>query len=94
VVSGWCGEIQATPYTKAVAERLLEDRASAPALWDLELTNVLRIACVRQRPGGSRLRWRRRVSHRTKPPNGHRMDGYSRWPCPQSDPRFGVLSHR
>ncbi len=49
VVSGWYLENQATPYTEAIAEQLLEDRASAPALWELELTNVLRTACLRQR---------------------------------------------
>lgn len=49
VVSGWYLESQATPYTEAIAERLLEDRAVVPALWELELTNVLRTACLRQR---------------------------------------------
>jgi predicted nucleic acid-binding protein len=49
VVSGWYLENQATPYTVAIAERLLDDRAWAPALWELELTNVLRTACLRQR---------------------------------------------
>ena len=37
------------PYTEPIAEQLLEDRACAPALWELELTNVLRTACLRQR---------------------------------------------
>lgn len=49
VVSGWYLENQATPYTAAIAERLLDDRAWAPAIWELELTNVLRTACMRQR---------------------------------------------
>ncbi len=49
VVSGWYLENQATPYTAAIAEQLLDDRAWAPALWELELTNVLRTACLRQR---------------------------------------------
>ena len=49
VVSGWYLENQAAPYTAAIAERLLDDRAWAPALWELELTNVLRTCCVRQR---------------------------------------------
>ncbi len=49
VVSGWYLENQATPYTEAIAQRLREDRAVAPALWELELTNVLRTACLRQR---------------------------------------------
>lgn len=49
VVSGWYLKNQATPYTAAIAERLLDDRAWAPAVWELELTNVLRTACMRQR---------------------------------------------
>jgi predicted nucleic acid-binding protein len=49
VVSGWYLDNQATPYTRAVAERLQDDRAWAPANWELELTNVLRTSCLRQR---------------------------------------------
>ncbi len=49
VVSGFYLENQATPYTAAIAERLLDDRAVVPALWELELTNVLRTACMRRR---------------------------------------------
>lgn len=49
VVSGWFLENQATAYTAAVAERLRDDRAHVPALWELEFTNVLRTACLRQR---------------------------------------------
>ena len=49
VVSGWYLENQATAYTRAIAERLQDDRAWAPALWELELTNVLRTSCLRQR---------------------------------------------
>jgi predicted nucleic acid-binding protein len=49
VVSGWYLDNQATPYTQAIAERLQGDRAWAPALWELELTNVLRTSCLRQR---------------------------------------------
>jgi predicted nucleic acid-binding protein len=49
VVSGWYLQDQATPYTEAIAERLQEDRAWVPALWELELTNVLRTTCLRQR---------------------------------------------
>ena len=49
VVSGWYLENQVTPYTEAIAQRLREDRAVAPTLWELELTNVLRTACLRQR---------------------------------------------
>ena len=49
VVSGWYLENQATPYTEAIARRLRDDTACAPAIWELELTNVLRTACLRQR---------------------------------------------
>lgn len=48
VVSGWLLDNQATPYTSAVADRLLTDRAVAPSLLRLEYTNVLRTACKRQ----------------------------------------------
>lgn len=49
VVSGWYLLNQATPYTKAIAHRLRTDVAHVPAVFELELTNVLRTACTRQR---------------------------------------------
>ena len=49
VVCGWFLENQATPYSDAIIERLRDDRAAVPALWELEFTNVLRSACLRQR---------------------------------------------
>ena len=49
VVAGWFLESQATPYTEAMAVRLADDTAVVPALWELELVNVLRTACLRQR---------------------------------------------
>lgn len=49
VVSGWYLQDQATPYTQAVAELLHDDRAWVPPLWELELANVLRTTCLRQR---------------------------------------------
>jgi predicted nucleic acid-binding protein len=49
VVSGWFLDDQATPYTEAIAAQLLDDRASTPAIRELELSNVLRTACLRQR---------------------------------------------
>ena len=49
VVSGWYLEDQATSHTEHVATRLAEDRACAPAVWELELTNVLRTSCLRRR---------------------------------------------
>lgn len=47
VVCGWFMDNQATPYTEAIATRLLDERAHAPALWQLEFANVLRTACKR-----------------------------------------------
>ncbi|WP_449370276.1 type II toxin-antitoxin system VapC family toxin [Thiomonas sp.] len=47
VVCGWFLSNQATPYTEAIAQRLLDDTAIAPGLWPLELANVLRTACQR-----------------------------------------------
>lgn len=49
VVCGWLLADQATPYSEAIAKRLLEDRAVAPALLRLEYSNVLRTACKRGR---------------------------------------------
>lgn len=49
IVSGWYLENQATDYTEQVAARLHDERAVVPALWELELTNVLRTSCLRQR---------------------------------------------
>ena len=47
VVTGWYLPDQATDYTAAVADRLTADRAIVPALWQLELANVLKTACTR-----------------------------------------------
>ncbi len=49
VVSGWYLLNQATPYTTSIAQRLRDDSAHVPALWELELVNVLRTSCTRQR---------------------------------------------
>lgn len=49
VVCGWFLENQATDYSESILERLRDDRAAVPALWELEFTNVLRTACLRQR---------------------------------------------
>ncbi len=49
VTSGWYLEDQATGYSEAIAERLCDDRAIVPALWELEFSNVLRKACLRHR---------------------------------------------
>ena len=49
VVSGWYLDDQANEYTEAIAERLLDGQAVVPAIWELELANVLRKACLRRR---------------------------------------------
>ena len=49
VVCGWFLENRATAYSDAIIERLRDDRAAVPGLWELEFTNVLRTACLRQR---------------------------------------------
>ena len=49
IVCGWFLENQATPYSDAVIQRLQDDRAFVPGLWELEFANVLRTACMRQR---------------------------------------------
>lgn len=49
VVCGWFIENQATAYSDAIIERLRDDRAAVPVLWELEFVNVLRTACLRQR---------------------------------------------
>jgi len=49
VVVGWFLEDQATPYTEAIALLLETDQAVVPVLWQLEVANVLRTACKRQR---------------------------------------------
>jgi predicted nucleic acid-binding protein len=49
VASGWYLENQTSPYTEAIAVRLQDEKAHVPSLWELELTNVLRTACLRQR---------------------------------------------
>lgn len=49
VACGWFLQNQATSYSDAIIERLRDDRAAVPALWELEFTNVLRSACLRQR---------------------------------------------
>ena len=49
VACGWLFENQSDDYTEAVARRLSSERAVAPALWPMELANVLRTTCRRGR---------------------------------------------
>lgn len=52
VTSGWYLSNQASEYSGAIAERLHDDYAIVPMIWELELANVLRTACLRRRLDG------------------------------------------
>ena len=41
VTLAWCFEDEATPQTEAILDRLIDDTAIVPALWELEVSNVL-----------------------------------------------------
>lgn len=47
VVCGWFLGNQASEYSAALADKLPEARLWTPALWELEIANVLRTACRR-----------------------------------------------
>ena len=49
VVTGWYLPGQATNYSDAMATRLEAEKALVPALWQLELANVLKTACTKGR---------------------------------------------
>ncbi len=44
VTLAWCFEDEATPETEGVLDLLAEDSAVVPALWELEVANVLLLA--------------------------------------------------
>lgn len=44
----WCFEDETTPYSEAVLDRLADYEAWAPALWPLEVANVL-LVCERRK---------------------------------------------
>lgn len=44
VTLAWCFEAESTPSTEAVLDLLAEDSAVVPALWELEVSNVLLLA--------------------------------------------------
>lgn len=41
VTLAWCFEDESTPLTEAVLDRLSDDAAIVPSLWELEVSNVL-----------------------------------------------------
>jgi predicted nucleic acid-binding protein len=52
VVMAWCFESEADPYTDAVLRALSKWTAVVPAVWPLEVVNVLLVAERRRRLGG------------------------------------------
>ena len=44
VTMAWCFEDEATDQTDSVLDRLRDEEAVVPALWQLEITNVLLVA--------------------------------------------------
>jgi predicted nucleic acid-binding protein len=51
IVMAWCFEDEATAYTDAVQDQLVESTAFVPAIWPLEVTNVLLVAERKNRIG-------------------------------------------
>lgn len=49
VTLAWCFEDEATPQTEAILDRLSDDTAMVPALWELEVSNVLLLGERRSR---------------------------------------------
>ena len=49
VALAWCFEDEATPYAESVLDRLQQTEAVVPAIWPLEIANVLLTAQRRQR---------------------------------------------
>ena len=49
VALAWCFEDEATPYAESVLDRLQQIEAVVPAIWPLEVANVLLTAERRQR---------------------------------------------
>jgi predicted nucleic acid-binding protein len=49
VICGWFLENHSTSYADSIIELLRDDRAVVPALWEVQVANVLRTACLRKR---------------------------------------------
>ena len=49
IAMAWCFEDEATEETDAVLDRLRDDEAAVPAIWPLEVANVLLVAERRSR---------------------------------------------
>ncbi len=44
IVMAWCFEDEASDYTDAIQELLIDNKAFVPAIWPLEVANVLLVA--------------------------------------------------
>ncbi len=44
IVMAWCFDDEANAYTDSIQNRLIENTAYVPAIWPLEVTNVLLVA--------------------------------------------------
>jgi predicted nucleic acid-binding protein len=49
VMCGWFLENHSSSYADSIIELLRDDRAVVPALWEIQVANVLRTACLRNR---------------------------------------------
>ena len=49
VAMAWCFKDEATPFTESVLDSLMEGEAVVPAIWPLEVANVLLVAERRRR---------------------------------------------
>jgi predicted nucleic acid-binding protein len=49
VTLAWCFEDETTPQTEAILDRLSDDTAVVPSLWELEVSNVLLLGELRGR---------------------------------------------
>jgi predicted nucleic acid-binding protein len=55
VTTAWCFEDDATEQTDAILDRLRDDEAVVPNLWQLEITNVLLVTERRGRIGEAQV---------------------------------------
>lgn len=55
VALAWCFEDESTPATRALLGRMASDAAAVPALWYLEIANLLALAQNRKRIDAARI---------------------------------------
>ena len=56
VTMAWCFEDEATPASERVLDRLAQEQAAVPAIWPLEIANVLLVAERRKRLSEAQVR--------------------------------------